>query len=156
MDDLFYGFFGRHYESVLRRDMDFKFCLDILKRHGNKWMLWFRLWEINERGHVLSILDGCYIEYSVLYSCLKFVWKGNVIIMFLWAEIGRWVFLFVWSGYAAMRTLMWAVKVVSSVYVDYVGVGTQSIERDRLIGIGVVLDNSFRSLLSDGEIIIEI
>ncbi|GJT47610.1 hypothetical protein Tco_0973767 [Tanacetum coccineum] len=26
------------------------------------------------------------------------------------------------------------------VYVDYVGVGTQSIERDRLIGIGVVLD----------------
>ncbi|GKA64070.1 hypothetical protein Tco_0763676 [Tanacetum coccineum] len=42
------------------------------------------------------------------------------------------------------------------VYVDYVGVGTQSIERDRLIGIGVVLDNSFRSLLSDGEMIIEI
>ncbi|GKA10089.1 hypothetical protein Tco_0689522 [Tanacetum coccineum] len=41
-------------------------------------------------------------------------------------------------------TLMWAVtKVVSSVYVcvyvDYVGVGTQSIKRDRLIGIGVVL-----------------
>ncbi|GKA56216.1 hypothetical protein Tco_0755288 [Tanacetum coccineum] len=42
------------------------------------------------------------------------------------------------------------------VYVDYVGVGTQSIERDRLIGIGVVLDNSFRSLLSDEEMIIEI
>ncbi|GJW59979.1 hypothetical protein Tco_0109314 [Tanacetum coccineum] len=42
------------------------------------------------------------------------------------------------------------------VYVDYVGVGTQSIERDRLIGIGAVLDNSFRSLLSDGEMIIEI
>ncbi|GJS55307.1 hypothetical protein Tco_0628669 [Tanacetum coccineum] len=42
------------------------------------------------------------------------------------------------------------------VYVDYVGVGTQSIERDRLIGIGVGLDNSFRSLLSDGEMIIEI
>ncbi|GJT32381.1 uncharacterized mitochondrial protein-like protein [Tanacetum coccineum] len=42
------------------------------------------------------------------------------------------------------------------VYVDYVGVGTQSIERDRLIGIGVVLDNSFRSLLSDGEMIVEI
>ncbi|GJZ65372.1 integrase, catalytic region, zinc finger, CCHC-type containing protein [Tanacetum coccineum] len=42
------------------------------------------------------------------------------------------------------------------VYVDYVGVGTQSIERDHLIGIGVVLDNSFRSLLSDGEMIIEI
>ncbi|GJZ98508.1 cysteine-rich receptor-like protein kinase 8 [Tanacetum coccineum] len=42
------------------------------------------------------------------------------------------------------------------VYVDYVGVGTQSIERDRLIRIGVVLDNSFRSLLSDGEMIIEI
>ncbi|GJX75260.1 retrovirus-related pol polyprotein from transposon TNT 1-94 [Tanacetum coccineum] len=39
---------------------------------------------------------------------------------------------------------------------DYVGVGTQSIERDRLIGIGVVLDNSFRSLLSDGEMIIKI
>ncbi|GJZ78524.1 hypothetical protein Tco_0643361 [Tanacetum coccineum] len=42
------------------------------------------------------------------------------------------------------------------VYVDYVGVGTQSIERDHLIGIGVVLNNSFRSLLSDGEMIIEI
>ncbi|GKF42468.1 hypothetical protein Tco_0125810 [Tanacetum coccineum] len=42
------------------------------------------------------------------------------------------------------------------VYMDYVGVGTQSIERDRLIGIGVMLDNSFRSLLSDGEMIIEI
>ncbi|GKF01737.1 hypothetical protein Tco_0028660, partial [Tanacetum coccineum] len=42
------------------------------------------------------------------------------------------------------------------VYVDYVGVSTQSIEHDRLIGIGVVLDNSFRSLLSDGEMIIEI
>ncbi|GKA38741.1 hypothetical protein Tco_0731292 [Tanacetum coccineum] len=43
------------------------------------------------------------------------------------------------------------------VYVDYVGVGTQSIERDRLIRIGVVLDNSFRSLLSDpGNWIIEI
>ncbi|GKG07232.1 hypothetical protein Tco_0330201, partial [Tanacetum coccineum] len=35
-------------------------------------------------------------------------------------------------------------------------VGTQSIERDRLIGIGVVLDNSFRSLLSNEEMIIEI
>ncbi|GKB67749.1 hypothetical protein Tco_0929161 [Tanacetum coccineum] len=33
------------------------------------------------------------------------------------------------------------------VYVDYVGVGTQSIERDRLIGIGVVLDKLFRSLI---------
>ncbi|GKE65475.1 hypothetical protein Tco_1519636, partial [Tanacetum coccineum] len=42
------------------------------------------------------------------------------------------------------------------VYVDYVGIDTQSIERDRLIGIGVVLDNSFRSLLCDGEMIIEI
>ncbi|GKE58098.1 reverse transcriptase domain-containing protein, partial [Tanacetum coccineum] len=42
------------------------------------------------------------------------------------------------------------------VYVDYVGVGTQSIERDCLIEIGVVLDNSFRSLLSDGEMIIKI
>ncbi|GJV79365.1 hypothetical protein Tco_1515235 [Tanacetum coccineum] len=48
----------------------------------------------------------------------------------------------------------WGVYVC--VYVDYVGVGTQSIERDRLIGIGVVLDNSFRSLLSDEDIIIEI
>ncbi|GKC64986.1 zinc finger MYM-type protein 1-like protein [Tanacetum coccineum] len=48
------------------------------------------------------------------------------------------------------------VRVYVCVYVDYVGVGTQSIERDRLIGIGVVLDNSFRSLLSDGEMIIEI
>ncbi|GJY73032.1 hypothetical protein Tco_0477463 [Tanacetum coccineum] len=42
------------------------------------------------------------------------------------------------------------------VYADYVGVGTQSIERDRLIGIEVMLDNSFRPLLSDGEMIIEI
>ncbi|GKD67190.1 hypothetical protein Tco_1309298, partial [Tanacetum coccineum] len=47
-------------------------------------------------------------------------------------------------------------RVYVCVNVDYVGVGTQSIERGRLIGIGVVLDNSFRSLLSDGEIIIEI
>ncbi|GJT72441.1 hypothetical protein Tco_1031727 [Tanacetum coccineum] len=39
------------------------------------------------------------------------------------------------------------------VYVDYVGVSTQSIEHDRLIGIGVVLDNSFRSLLSEGNMI---
>ncbi|GKE56926.1 hypothetical protein Tco_1496111, partial [Tanacetum coccineum] len=27
---------------------------------------------------------------------------------------GSWMFLFVWSGYAAMRTLLWASKVVSS------------------------------------------
>ncbi|GJS13241.1 integrase, catalytic region, zinc finger, CCHC-type containing protein [Tanacetum coccineum] len=27
---------------------------------------------------------------------------------------GSWMFLFVWSGYAAMRTLMWASKVISS------------------------------------------
>ncbi|GJU38929.1 hypothetical protein Tco_1191886 [Tanacetum coccineum] len=27
---------------------------------------------------------------------------------------GSWMFLFVWSGYAAMRTLLWAGKVVSS------------------------------------------
>ncbi|GKA55848.1 hypothetical protein Tco_0754920, partial [Tanacetum coccineum] len=79
---------------------------------------------------------------------------------------GRWAFLFVWSGYAAMRTLMRAVKVVSRR--DFLKEGimclcvclcglTQSIERDRLIGIGVVLDNSFRSVLSDpGNWIIEI
>ncbi|GJR28897.1 hypothetical protein Tco_1105129 [Tanacetum coccineum] len=45
---------------------------------------------------------------------------------------GSWMFLFVWSGYAAMRTLLWAGKVVS--------IGNQSIERDRLIGIGLVMD----------------
>ncbi|GKB69049.1 hypothetical protein Tco_0930461 [Tanacetum coccineum] len=73
---------------------------------------------------------------------------------------GSSMFLFVWSGYAAMRTLLWAGKVVSSKiscemtyesvvmyglcvfirYVDYVRVGKQSIERDRLIGIGLVMD----------------
>ncbi|GJS07339.1 hypothetical protein Tco_0364135 [Tanacetum coccineum] len=30
---------------------------------------------------------------------------------------GSWMFLFVWSGYAAMRTLLWAGKVVSSSYI---------------------------------------
>ncbi|GJS35193.1 hypothetical protein Tco_0533575 [Tanacetum coccineum] len=59
------------------------------------------------------------------------------------------------SKLLAVRYLV-KVSVYVCVYVDYVGVGTQSIERDRLIGIGVVLDNSFRSLLSDGEMIIEI
>ncbi|GJU13171.1 hypothetical protein Tco_1135567 [Tanacetum coccineum] len=52
---------------------------------------------------------------------------------------GSWMFLFVWSGYAAMRTLLWAGKFVSF-YVGYVRFGNQSIERDRLIGIGFVLD----------------
>ncbi|GKD12875.1 hypothetical protein Tco_1197282, partial [Tanacetum coccineum] len=49
---------------------------------------------------------------------------------------GSWMVLFVWSGYAAMRTLLWAGKVV----IGYVRFGNQSIERDRLNGIGFVLD----------------
>ncbi|GJT15764.1 hypothetical protein Tco_0874470 [Tanacetum coccineum] len=49
---------------------------------------------------------------------------------------GSWMFLFVWSGYAPMRTLLWASKVV----IGYVRFGNQSIERDRLIGIRFVLD----------------
>ncbi|GJZ76693.1 hypothetical protein Tco_0641365 [Tanacetum coccineum] len=49
---------------------------------------------------------------------------------------GSWMFLFVWSGYAAMRTLLWAGKVVSR----YVRFDNQSIERARFIGIGFVLD----------------
>ncbi|GJZ46159.1 putative reverse transcriptase domain-containing protein, partial [Tanacetum coccineum] len=60
-------------------------------------------------------------------------------------------------GEAGIRRYYNLGKICIGVYVDYVGVGTQSIERDRLIGIGVVLDNSFRSVLSDpGNWIIEI
>ncbi|GKA67187.1 hypothetical protein Tco_0766995, partial [Tanacetum coccineum] len=47
---------------------------------------------------------------------------------------GNWMFLFVWSGYAAMRTLLWAGKVVS----NYVKIGSQSIECDHLNEIGMV------------------
>ncbi|GJT66342.1 integrase, catalytic region, zinc finger, CCHC-type containing protein, partial [Tanacetum coccineum] len=62
---------------------------------------------------------------------------------------GSWMFLFVWSGYAAMRTLLWAGKVV--IGLDFLNegycdnhdlsrVGNKFIERDRLIGIGLVMD----------------
>ncbi|GJW40166.1 putative reverse transcriptase domain-containing protein [Tanacetum coccineum] len=64
---------------------------------------------------------------------------------------GSWMFLFVWSGYAAMRTLLWAGKVVSAIR-DYCMLCATAmvlwsmytfrsivclwLERDRLQGIG--------------------
>ncbi|GKC47430.1 hypothetical protein Tco_1065152 [Tanacetum coccineum] len=62
---------------------------------------------------------------------------------------GSWMFLFVWNGYVAMRTLCGQAKLLAVRYlvrVGYVRFGNQSIERDRLIGIRFVLD--FMELIS--------
>ncbi|GJV91508.1 hypothetical protein Tco_1539321 [Tanacetum coccineum] len=84
---------------------------------------------------VIFKVDGCFFSFgAVMLLCVPLCGQSKLL---------------------AVRYLV-KVSVYVCVYVDYVGVGTQSIERDRLIGIGVVLDNSFRSLLSDGEMIIEI
>ncbi|GJX57582.1 RNA-directed DNA polymerase, eukaryota [Tanacetum coccineum] len=49
---------------------------------------------------------------------------------------GSWMFLFVWSGYAAMRTLLWAGKVVSSLVVPlFVTMPAQRSNEDQAVRI---------------------
>ncbi|GJS55957.1 hypothetical protein Tco_0629319 [Tanacetum coccineum] len=86
--------------------------------------------------------DRVMLKVSPWKGVIRFGKKGKLAPRFLtsFLDDGRgsssWMFLFVWSGYAVMRTLLWAGKVVSR----YVRFGNQSIERDRLIGIRFVLD----------------
>ncbi|GJR16571.1 hypothetical protein Tco_0799223 [Tanacetum coccineum] len=69
----------------------------------------------------------CFVEEPVKNSDYEVMSKGSlgvvVEVRFLTSLLddgrgsGSWMFLFVWSGYAAMRTLLWAGKVVSSSYI---------------------------------------
>ncbi|GJY26600.1 hypothetical protein Tco_0401326 [Tanacetum coccineum] len=79
---------------------------------------------------------------------------------------GSWMFLFVWSGYAAMRTFCGQAKLLAVRYLvkvswnskGYVRFDNQSIECDRLIGIGFMLDfvEFISFTFSDKEIILVI
>ncbi|GJU83820.1 hypothetical protein Tco_1291366 [Tanacetum coccineum] len=108
--------------AEMLRDLD----QQMEKRADDGCTLWIKLYskyEYEIRYHPACSLDEievdkilCFVEEPVKnsdYEVMRFLTsllddgRGS----------GSWMFLFVWSGYAAMRTLLWAGKVVSSSYI---------------------------------------
>ncbi|GJS72760.1 MAK10-like protein [Tanacetum coccineum] len=119
--------------AEMLRDLD----QQMEKRADDGCTLWIKLYskyEYEIRYHPACSLDEievdkilCFVEEPVKNSDYEVMSKGSlgvvVEVRFLTSLLddgrgsGSWMFLFVWSGYAAMRTLLWAGKVVSSSYI---------------------------------------
>ncbi|GJZ37136.1 hypothetical protein Tco_0583327 [Tanacetum coccineum] len=163
-------------ESV-RDAIRFEYCLASSSGWIKSPVLWDEIGESNLIGHELvqettdkvvlikEKLKGAR-NLSPWKGVIRFGKKGKLAPRFLTSLLddgrgsGSWMFLFVWSGYAAMRTFCGQAKLLAVRYLvkvswnskcnfeltwvweDYLKdkFDNQSIERDRLIGIGFVLD----------------
>ncbi|GJS77262.1 hypothetical protein Tco_0727143 [Tanacetum coccineum] len=119
MDDLPRGF-GRRYRKVLR-------TFEVGDRVMLKVSPWKGVIRFGKKGKLASSLHVSLDEIEVektLCFVKKLVENSDCEVMrFLTSLLddgrgsGSWMFLFVGSSYAAMRTLLWAGKVVSSSYI---------------------------------------
>ncbi|GJR44967.1 hypothetical protein Tco_1313070 [Tanacetum coccineum] len=114
-------------ESV-RDTIGFEYCLASSSGWTKSPVLWAEIGESSlirpelvqeTTDKVFEVGDRVMLKVLPWKGDIRFRKKGKLAPRFLTSFLddgrgsGSWMFLFVWSGYAAMRTLLWAGKVVS-------------------------------------------